>query len=253
MEAQFAEASTFKRVLDAIKDLVAETNVDCSSAGISIQAMDSSHVSLIVLLLRPEGFATFRCHRPMSLGVKLESMAKIMKCAGNGDAMTLTCSEGADTLKFQFSSPTGEKTSLFEMKLMDISGEALGIADQEYDATVTMMANEFQRMCRDATVLGETLGISVRKDRVAFSVGGDVGNGEFKYTANENVVITARRDVTASFALRYLNFFTKATSLAEKVTLSIAGRIPLMVEYAVTNLGYVRYYLAPKVEEGEEM
>ncbi len=46
--------------------------------------MDSSHVSLVALLLRAEGFEPYRCDRNLSLGISIASMSKILKCSGNG-------------------------------------------------------------------------------------------------------------------------------------------------------------------------
>ncbi len=46
--------------------------------------------------------------------------------------------------------------SEFEIKLMDIDSEHLGIPDTEYDATVKMSSSEFQRICRDLSILGES-------------------------------------------------------------------------------------------------
>lgn len=40
--------------------------------------------------------------------------------------------EGSDTLTFVFESPSGDKVSDFELKLLDIQGESLGIPDTEY-------------------------------------------------------------------------------------------------------------------------
>ena len=46
------------------------------------------------------------------------------------------------------SSPPQERISDFELKLMDIDSEQLGIPDTEYAATVKLPAGEFQRICR---------------------------------------------------------------------------------------------------------
>lgn len=46
-----------------------------------------------------------------------------------------------------------------------------------------------------------------------------------------------------SFAIKYLVNFTKATPLSTRVTLSMSNDVPLLVEYKLDNLGYVRYYL----------
>ncbi len=52
-----------KKILEAIKELVTEANFDCTNSGIALQAMDTSHVSLVGLFLRADGWEHFRCDR----------------------------------------------------------------------------------------------------------------------------------------------------------------------------------------------
>ena len=63
------------------------------------------------------------------------------------------------------------------MKLMDIDQDTLGIPETEYDATVTMSSTEFARLCRDQSVLGESVRIEVSKEGVRFTSEGDAANG----------------------------------------------------------------------------
>ena len=48
---------------------------------------------------------------------------------------------------------------------------------------------------------------------------------------------------------RYLNMFTKASCLSAQVSLSMSPDVPLVVEYNIGEIGQVRYYLAPKIED----
>ena len=69
--------------------------------------MDSSHVSLVSLLLRADGFENLRCDKNMNLGINMTSMAKILKCASNDDIISLeTKGEDADALTLKFESPS---------------------------------------------------------------------------------------------------------------------------------------------------
>ncbi|KAK0546033.1 proliferating cell nuclear antigen [Tilletia horrida] len=45
--------------------------------------MDNSHVALTVIELRAEGFQPYRCDRPMSIGVSLANLTKVVKTGGN--------------------------------------------------------------------------------------------------------------------------------------------------------------------------
>ena len=55
-----------------------------------------------------------------------------------------------------FESPNQEKISDFEMKLMVIDSEHLGIPETDYSGEVTMPSGEFQKICRDLTTFGDT-------------------------------------------------------------------------------------------------
>jgi len=77
-EARLVQGSLFKKVLEAIKDLLNEATWDCNSTGMSLQAMDSSHVSLVSLSLRSDGFDTYRCDRNISMGINLARSAAFM-------------------------------------------------------------------------------------------------------------------------------------------------------------------------------
>ena len=90
----------------------------------------------------------------------------------------------------------------------------------------------------------------------------------------DNTIIDLHESVSLTFALRYLNNFCKArplvplptsrasrpdnapcprvqqaTALAPQVILSLSKDLPIVVEYRIQEMGYVRYYLAPKIED----
>jgi proliferating cell nuclear antigen len=46
-EARLQEGHVLKKIVEAIKELVKSVNFDASNTGISMQAMDSSHVALV--------------------------------------------------------------------------------------------------------------------------------------------------------------------------------------------------------------
>lgn len=140
-EAKLAEGYVFKRIVEAIKDLVTDVNLDVSPSGkstfsftkaslsqvlalitrpllslakqsldfsifvflnsahlsnastitlgISLQAMDTSHVALVSLNLSMEGFEEYRCDQPVVLGINIANMSKVMKLADPQDSITL--------------------------------------------------------------------------------------------------------------------------------------------------------------------
>ena len=105
-EAKLPQASVLKKVLEAIKDLVPNANWDCAGTGITVQAMDSSHVSLVSLSISADGFEPFRCDRNVTLGMDTATLSKILKCASNDDSITIKAEDSGDTVSFVFESPS---------------------------------------------------------------------------------------------------------------------------------------------------
>lgn len=257
-EAKLPQGNVFKKVLEAIKDLVPNANWECSSTGIAVQAMDSSHVSLVSISLNSDGFAPYRCDRNVTLGMETANLSKILKCASNDDSITIKAEDGGDLVTFLFESPSQDRECEYKMRLMDIDSEHLGIPDQDYDAVVTMPSSEFQRICRDLTQIGDSVTIHCTKEGVQFSAKGDLGDGKVTLKQNssvdkeeEQVSIVLNDPVELTFALRYLNFFTKATPLSSTVKMSLKEDVPLVLDYSVGEIGNLKYYLAPKIDEEE--
>ncbi|KXS18575.1 proliferating cell nuclear antigen [Gonapodya prolifera JEL478] len=254
LEARMPQGAILRKCIDAIKDLVTDGNFDCNDSGIALQAMDNSHVALVNLFLRASGFDPYRCDRNLTLGVNLGGFSKVLKCMGNDDVVTVKAEDDGDTVSLTFESKDGGRVSEFELKLVDIDSEHLGIPDTNYDAIVSMPASEFQRICRDLSVLGESVIIDVSKDGVKFSASGESGTGSITVKQgasvdkeSEGTTINLNSAVQLTFSLKYLQNFSKATALADQVTLSLSADVPLLVEYTIGEVGYVRYYLAPKI------
>merc|ERR1712072_1141262 len=108
----------------------------------------------------------------------------------------------------------------------------------QYPCVVKMPGGEFQKICRDPKEFGDSIRICATKDGVKFTVAGDIGTGNVLLKPRdadkeeEKVTVACDDTVDATFAIRYLNFFTKATPPSDSVQLSLANDQPLVVEYA---------------------
>ncbi|KAK6517761.1 proliferating cell nuclear antigen [Arthrobotrys conoides] len=257
LEARLEQAQILKKVVEAIKDLVQDCNFDCNDAGIQLQAMDNSHVALVSMKLGSEGFSPYRCDRNIALGINLNSLMKVLRAAANEDLLTLKAEDQPDSLNLLFESSSQDRLSEYDIKLMDIDQEHLGIPETEYAATITLPSAEFQRICRDLSALSESVSIEANKDGVKFACSGDIGNGSVTLRPHTNVEddekstkIELTEPVNLTFSLKYLVNFCKASSLSSSVRLCLSNEVPLLVEYQM-GAGYLRFYLAPKIGDEE--
>lgn len=259
LEARFSEGAIFKKIIESFKDLITDANFEFSAGGMSLQSMDSTHVVLVMLLMRADGFEKYRCDRTMPIGVNLGTLSKVIKCAGNDDAITVRADDGGETINFVFESPNGERVSDYDLKLMDLDVECLGVDEEESEVTLTIPSDELQRICRDLSNLSETIEIDCIKDSVKFTAKGDLGTGSIILKSNASpdkegtacTKIAMRKPVCISVSVKFLSAFTKATGLSPTVRLEITEKKPMMVEYSLGEVGYVRFYLAPKIGDDE--
>ena len=140
------------------------------------------------------------------------------------------------------------------MSLITIDSEHLGIPETQYSSIVSMSSSEFTRICKELFSLSETVSIETRKDYVQFGVKSESVGGTIKIEQNDSkdddeLKIEVEENVNLDFALRYLNMFTKASSLTNKVSLYLSTEFPLMVEYKLASLGVLKFYLAPRISE----
>jgi len=258
-EAKLNDAGLLKRIIDAVRDLIADAPFDCSESAICLQAMDSSHVALVSLKLEVALFDTYRCDRSINLGLSLKLVSNALKCSNNTDACLIKYEDDADQVTFTFIDSKREKTSDITIKLMDIDSEHLGIPDQEYAATIEMPSEEFKKTCANLTLFSDAINITATKGNVIFSGKGDNGNSTITYgpggdtdEQEAGISIEVHDPVNAHFSIKYMNQFVKATPLCKKVRLQISNDMPIVVEYAIEESGYLRFYLAPKIDDSED-
>merc|ERR1712187_391030 len=202
-------------------------------------------------------FAEFKCDRPTSLGMNVDSLSKIFKMCGPNDSLKLRWQNDADTLNFQCESSDDDRIADFDLKLMQIESEHMEIPEQHYKVVVKMPSGEFQKICRDLKEFGETMTVKADKEGITFSVQGDVGAGNVMLKPRESdkpeekVSLSVQEPVTATFALRYLVNFAKAAPLCGTVELGLGPDAPLLVKYNIEtgDNGYMQFYLAPNIDE----
>lgn len=121
-----------------------------------------------------------------------------------------------------------------------------------------MNAFDFSKLCKELHQLSETVTVEASLSYVKFSIEGEVGSGTIQIQTNDaerkedSTKAQSFEKVVLSFALRYLNMFNKASTLCQFVKLMLAQDTPLVVEYEIDNMGSLKYYLAPKINENAE-
>jgi proliferating cell nuclear antigen len=260
-EAKLTKAVVLKQIVDAMKELCKEVSFECSDKGIQLQEMDSSHVALMALHMKEGAFEMYRADREKVLGLSVESLTKIFRLCGADDGVAIRHEDDADSVQFVLANDSDDRISKVAVKLLDVEKEQLEVPEMETSVTVKMPSKELARICRDLAQFGDNIIISCTKDGIKFaagtSTGGDIAAADILVKPRdsekdaEKVSISCQEPVSATFSVRYLNAFTKATQLSDAVTVQLSDRNLLTVEYLLGDEegGHLRFYLSPKEDE----
>ena len=125
-----------------------------------------------------------------------------------------------------------------------------------------MASSEFRHAITNLSSIGETIRLSCTKDNIEFIVEGFIGTAKLTYKnkhAQDNSIefrdhphkIRLRCDepVKGNFTCKHLLVISKSGSLHDSVTISMSNDCPVCVQYRYGDAGYLRYYLAPLIDD----
>ena len=243
-------------IVEAFKELIDETTIQCSKDGLSINSMDSSQISLCTMVLYKEAFSVLTCDKPVSIGLSIETLLKILKCPQNNSSVTLSLEDNSNKLTISFNNPR----SVYNMNLMDISSELLEIPAMKHDSITIMKSQIFKKtILKFHSFLPESIDILVKhednENLIEFSCESDIGVAKVTFLESDDTIesIIIHDDENKSSTRKnkmcsnYLRSFTKATPLSNNVKINITNEQPMIFTYEMEN-GEIVYYLAPKID-----
>jgi len=264
MECKTVQTTVFKTLVEALKDILTDVNIEFSKGNsdsdnddekgyIKIVAMDSSQTILVHLLLEGKRFEYYNCRERLIVGVSMNYFHKLIKTiSNNNDCLTLYISE-SDTNKLGIKLDNSDKNSVthYILNLMDMKYEEVGIPPQEFDNTITMPSDDFQKICKDMSNLADKIEIKNIGNKLIFSCSGDFADQETVCSEHGGLTFDKNNDsykvIQGYYNLRHLVLFTKCTHLSNNVQIFMKNDFPLIIQYKVGSLGYLKLALAPKM------
>ena len=240
MQCEFESADVFVRMVDAIKDLCGEGNLDFGEDGMEMQVMDPAHVSMCSLLLRRSYFKAFKCDEPLSLGLNFKTLSMVLRGAKGG----LKLKTSGDRLIVEMHKL--DCSVSYTLNLMDIDSEHLGIPEIQHSTLCAMPTTLYTKLMKDLSDFSDTCTINI-SDKLYISAEGEIGY--VKWESGEECKCNVRNPVQPlQFALRYLFLFSKC-SVSDKLVIGMSEEMPMCLTFAIEQYGYMRFYLAPKITE----
>ncbi|KAF7023303.1 hypothetical protein CFC21_035852 [Triticum aestivum] len=248
-----AKGGIFEDVLEAILDLVNVANVNCSSKGFSLQALDTEQVV----------FQFYRCDKHRSMCIAIADIVNFLRASKDGDIITIKVTDqNFEDITITFVSPDKTKTTAMDLRLVDDRSHHLKIPDwhnmeSEYQAIFCMPSKEFMLNCKSLSVINDDVVITVDEKVISFFTSRKRRCMNISHVPNKtdkpekaSVTLTHMRGpVSLTLNLRYMKSRAKVSTLFDQVKIGLSTKLPLMVECKIAEKGYIRYFVAPLEEE----
>lgn len=254
VEAKTVQTSAIRTLKEALKCILVEMSLLFDKDGIRMVAMDNNHTVLVHLRLYADKFEKYNYNHTAPkfvIGVNTDHLYRIVRTATNDDTITFYV-DAADPNSLGILLEDGERKQVtrFKLNLLDRDEPDIQLPDTEFSTRITMPSLDFQKICRDMTLLGaKTVEIKNVGNALTFSCKGHfasrttvMGDSEDEFNIQKKV---NEEIVTGNFSLPHLVLFTKCTNLCNNLEIHMKNDWFLMIRYVVANLGEIKLCLMP--------
>lgn len=243
------KAAPFRTLIEALKDILTDANIEFDSNGMKIMSMDGTHSILVHLHLEGSRFDEWYCPQKHIIGINMINLFKLVKTMSNNESIVLYVRKSAsDKLGIEILNAEKQMTTRFALNIIELDVRPLRIPPVEFESIITMPSVDFQKIIRDMHTLGETVEIQSASHELVFRCKGDYAEQETVFRIGQNGIEqpkTATEIVQGNFVLKHFVLFTKCTSLCSDIALHLKNDYPIIVEYNVAGLGEIKLALAP--------
>lgn len=252
IQARWSHATFLRQVIDSIKDLVSETNMDWDDSGIRIQGMDAAHIALSNILLTASDCECYHVQESITVGLDVLRISKILAMANTEDTCELFIKSDQDaTLSILLESPDSSKKALFEIPLLEIDMEFMDIPDTTYDHEIQITSSEIPSAIREMSFLGDVVQFAIQDDEFQININGQNGKGQRSWKGDLVKIRSSTDKFSQPFPIKYMLLALKATTTTQTLVLEMSDNLPLRISCLFGKGSSIVNFVAPKIVDDE--
>ena len=247
------QASTFKQVFDALKEILMDVNLEIDETGIKIVAMDNTHIVLIHLKLEADKFEIYQCEKKQYVGINMLRLHALIKTITNNDILSLyILKDDPNHLGITIDNNEKNYKTNYKLSVLDIDVLNIQIPPVDFHTIINMPSSYLQKIIRDMHNLAEFIEFRNINDKLILSCKGDFCHQETILGSEKSQAITIKKNsgeedqeiIQGIFSLKYLSIFTKCTNLSNTVEIYLKNNYPIILRYTIASLGEIKLCLS---------
>ena len=243
MKLELYNPSIFKEVFDTISHIVDECKLEFSNFGLTINALDKSHITFISLDFKYSLFDTYEVPNPETILIDTVEFIKVLKRCKNDDILKIETDMSNLILTFE-----GDSIRRYNLRLIDQEYETPKPPSIDYPVSISVPSELIKDTLGDLKLFNENFKISVDEDYLRLYTDGQFGDTEMKYLHGSNI----NTYVKSGYSIEKFVDIFRASKLTEEVELGLGNDLPVTITFKlVSGDGSVSFLLAPRLEAQE--
>lgn len=239
VEIKIDNGENMAKCINAITSLIDEANLEFSSEGMRVFALENSSIALVDFNMPRSAFSKFEVKENDKLGIDFDMLQKILSRARAGDSVTLK-KENEEKLSIILSNQTGSRK--FKTNSIKVNREAKKI-NLKPEVEFKINKSIFENALKDTLSITEVITISVSKEGLKISA---TGSGlEIEGMCDSQ--ITSENKIKGTFNFAYLNSMIKGCDKDNDISIKLANDEPISLSYTIGDAN-INFVLAPYME-----
>lgn len=249
-----AKQEIFVALFHLLKNWSSHINMRFEKERLYIQCMDKSHICLADIQIKDKWFSKYNCNNNTQISVDSYHFAIIINYALKHEIIEIKFDEcsNPDKLYINFLNEKENKSAFdhfFELDLIDIDEDNLGIPDVDYVVDFTIESKKFVDVLSELNTFGSILNIKCNENILELNSSGESAKIKVNIPIDElnEFAIEEDGNLDISFSLNHLCKMCTSTKLGSKIDVSLSVEYPMSLKYNLGDDSNVSFYIAPKV------
>jgi proliferating cell nuclear antigen len=242
----------FVALFQLLKNWSSHINLHFEEERLYIQSMDKSHICLADIVIKNKWFCSYECAKNNKLSVDSTQFAVLINYALKHDIIEIKFDDNTniDNLFINFLNSKEKKTAFdhfFELPLIDVEEDNLGIPNVEFDVDFTIESKKFVEVLSELNTFGQDLNI-ICNDKL-IELNANVLKVHIPIDDLNQYAIAEGDDLNISFSLSHLCKLCTSSKLSQNVDISLGSQYPMALIYNIGEESKIAFYIAPKVTD----
>ena len=243
----FRDARVWRYIVASVEKILDEGVFVATPEGLSLRALDTSHIVMVDLLYPASAFTEYTIERDVvEVGVSFSVLSRILRRAGKDDELVLELEGNSILVEFR-----RRGVRRFRIPLIHLTYEKLPEPRIAFTVKAKMLESIFRDVVGALKPIADSVTLRAFEDgRIVFLGRGDVASGEVELSLDRQTLleVSVESPDEASYTMEYFEYITRASQVADTITIQYAQEAPIRVDLEYADGGRLTFYVSPRID-----